>query len=96
MHTEDDRTSEQMETHTILIVALDKWMSGWGLAENGRSYVAWACKPEHAQFVKNWVANRGDLAYVRVKENGYKPRGNGHFHVYVVTKNHPSVFSLSN
>jgi len=89
----DDRTEEQMKSHTTLIVARDKFMSGWGRVENGKSYCAWACKPEHCDKVLKWVESRSDMRNVRVQYGNYKPKmgPNDHYHVYVVTEGHPSL-----
>ena len=91
MEFKDDRTPEQHETHTELVVALDMFMSGWGSASNGKSYCAWACHPYHIEAVLEWVKKRGDLSNIRLAESNYKPRGNGHFHIYVIHNNHPAL-----
>jgi hypothetical protein len=38
----DRRTTEQQTTHIYLALVTDKSMSGWGQAEGGNSYAAWA------------------------------------------------------
>ena len=83
-------------THTVLITATDKFLSGWGLAKNGKSRCAWACKEEHADTVYNWVNGRSDMKYVNIhylrKERKYYPgSGTAHFHIYVVDDNHPAL-----
>ena len=35
---QDDRTPEQKKTHTLIVLATDRFMSGWGMAKNGVSY----------------------------------------------------------
>ena len=88
----DDRTPEQKKTHTAGIVGTDRFLSGWGFAEGGKSYVCWACKPEHAYKVERWVRRRSDMKRVReVSLNSYRPTGKGHLHIYVVNENHPAL-----
>ena len=95
MEIQDDRTPEQHDTHTELVVARDKCMSGWGKAWGGNSYCAWACHPYHLEAVLEWVEGRGDMVNVRAASSDYKPRGkHGHYHIYVVGDNHPAVVSL--
>jgi hypothetical protein len=91
MEVQDDRTAEQKLSHTKIILGYDKCLSGWGKAENGKSYCAWACKPEYEETVLRWVENRKDLKNVRLVNSKYKPRGEGHYHIYVVHDNHPSI-----
>lgn len=87
----DDRTPEQMKTHTILITATDKAMSGWGMALGGLSKCAWACKPEHSRQVLAWVESRKEMKYVSVNTNGkWRPKA-AHVHIYVVGDNHTSL-----
>lgn len=94
MNVQDDRTPEQLETHTELVVGFDSYMSGWGRAEGGNSYAGWACHPYHTDAVLSWVENRNDLGNIRVEDGDYVPSGKGHFHIYVVNENHPAVRNL--
>lgn len=87
----DDRTQEQKKTHTWLITATDKFMSGWGKASGGLSKCAWACKPENVDKVLQWVKNRSDMKYVNVTNNNWYPRNAEHVHIYVVKDNHPAL-----
>ncbi len=92
MIRQDDRTKEQMQTHTTLITATDKFMSGWGKAKNGLSKCAWACKPEHADKVFDWVQNRSDMRYVNMNYSGnWYPKNAAHLHIYVVNEGHPAL-----
>jgi hypothetical protein len=91
MQFDDDRTPEQQRTHHVLIGGTDSFLSGWGKAEGGQSYAFWACEPTVANRVERWVRNRGDMQRVRIVGTGYKPRGAGHCHVYVVTDAHPAL-----
>ena len=87
----DDRTEEQKKTHPIIIIGTDSFMSGWGKAEGMTSYAGWACKHEHADRVFNWVNSRDEMKRVRLVIGDYKPKGNVHCHIYVVTDEHPAT-----
>jgi len=87
---QDDRTTEQKNTHSVIVAMTDTFMSGWGKAENGTSYAGWACKPEDADKVERWVRSRSDASRVRVVGSNWRPRGKGHTHIYVVTDTHPA------
>lgn len=80
---QDDRTPEQKLTHTWLITATDRFMSGWGGARGGASKCAWACKPEHASHVLDWVRSRSEMKYVNSTNGAWYPRA-AHVHIYVV------------
>jgi hypothetical protein len=87
----DDRTPEQKLTHTVLITATDKFLSGWGHASNGLSKCAWGCKPEHAQQMYAWVANRSDMKHVNINYSGkWYPKA-AHVHIYVANEDHPAL-----
>jgi hypothetical protein len=87
----DDRTPEEKLTHTILITATDKFMSGWGHASNGSSKCAWAVKREHAQKMYKWVNNRSDMKYVNINYSGkWYPKA-AHVHIYVANEDHPAL-----
>lgn len=90
---EDLRTPEQRKTHTILILALDTFLSGWGEARGGESWAAWACKPEHRQQVHAWVQGRTDTANVRIllHDVGTLPRRCRHLTIHVVGDWHPAL-----
>ena len=86
----DDRTPEQMLTHTWLITATDKFLSGWGQAKGGKSKCAWACTPQDAAKVLQWVESRDDMKYVNATNGKWRPRA-AHVHIYVVTEGHPAL-----
>lgn len=88
---QDDRTPDQKLTHTVVIGGTDRFMSGWGHAAGGTSVAGWACRPEDAKTVLEWVERRGDMK--RVRQLGSRPRGT-HVHIYVVDESHPSVERL--
>ena len=88
----DDRTPEERKTHYWLVVGTDPFMSGWGQAQDGVSYAAWACRPEHRNDCFGWVDGRGDMLRVREVIDGdgpnvgkYRPSARGHLHIYVFT-----------
>ena len=86
MITKDDRNEKQKCTHNLAVVARDKFMSGWGLAANGASRVAWACETEsQMQTIYTRISNRKEMVYVNVVDlRTYRaPRGTAHFHIYV-------------
>jgi len=83
MKMQDDRTEEQKQTHTWLIIGTDSFMSGWGEAKGGVSYAAWACKPEDRQQCYRMVSARPEMKRVRETADPYRPKGVGHCHIYV-------------
>ncbi len=88
MKVTDERTAEQKKSHNWLIIGTDKVLSGWGAAEGGVSFAAWACKPKDRFKVFAWVKSRSDMKRVRMVSNNYtayRPQGKGHCHIYVVT-----------
>ena len=88
----DERTTEQQETHNILVTATDRFMSGWGLAEGGNSKCAWACdSPEKADKVFDWVSNRGDMKYVNIHYNRWTPSNATHVSIFLVEDSHPAL-----
>lgn len=94
MTIKDDRTEEQKLTHTIGIVAADRFMSGWGGASGGVSRCAWACAPGvNEDRVFNWVKSRSEMRHVNIVDlRTYRaPKGTAHFHIYVADKDHPGA-----
>ena len=93
MEMQDDRTTEERDSHYLLVVATDKFMSGWGRCGNGgTSYAAWATDYDHVERVRAWVSRRGEMKRVRiVTARKWKPRGHGHAHIYVVREGHSSL-----
>lgn len=92
MQIDDDRTPAQRQTHTWGIVGTDRFLSGWGKAEGGKSYAVWACLPDDRREVLEWVESRSDMSRVReVSLEDYRPTGRGHCHVYVVDEDHPAI-----
>ena len=89
---QDDRTPEQKGTHTVLITATDKFMSGWGGAAKGASKCAWAVERKNWRQMLEWVENRSDMKYVNVTFSGeWKPRNAAHVHIYVASDSHPAL-----
>ena len=82
----DDRTEEQKNTHWLVWLGTDSFMSGWGEAEGGPSYARWACKESELNACESWVRGRGDMKRVRIVAGDYvPPSGKGHCHIYVYT-----------
>ena len=83
----DDRTETEMDTHRWLVVATDRFLSGWGHAQGGSSVAAWACSTlAEVERVEARIRARGDMSRVRVVRDAprrYRPRSFAHFHVYV-------------
>ena len=90
MIRKDERTPEEMKTHTCLIAGTDSFMSRWGEAKNGISIAVWACKPEQEFRVKKWVCGRSDMKRVRLVLDPYNPNC-AHLHIYVVNEGHPAL-----
>lgn len=92
MIIEDDRTEQEKRTHTVLVKGKDMFLSGWGEAEGGTSFAAWACTPDDQYTVERWVRNRGDMRCVDIVTDDYRPsRSCKHFHIYVVRDGHPAI-----
>ena len=91
----DDRTADQRRTHRHLIIGTDSFLSGWGEAQGGVSYAAWACRPQDRDKVFAWVHSRSDMKRVReildTDGSPYRPKGQGHCHIYVVNDEHPAL-----
>ena len=90
MIIKDDRTPEQKKTHVWGVVAKDKFMSGWGMAQNGVSRCAWACSPNaDIDTLERRIRARAEMRYINVVNlNTYRPpRGTAHFHIYVERDN---------
>ena len=88
MQRKDDRTEAQQQTHTILVVGTDRFLSGWGAAKGGLSYAAWACTWEQADTMRQRIAGRTDMMRVRTvidkPGNRYAPKAPcKHLHIYV-------------
>ena len=80
----DDRTEDQKETHTLIVMMTDSFMSGWGEAAGGPSYAGWACKPENVRRMEERIEGRSDAKRVRVVGGDYRPpSGPGHCHIYL-------------
>jgi len=84
----DDRTPEQMTTHRYLVACTDSFMSGWGGAAGGTSYCAWACTAADVDKVERRVRERREMRRVRRVVGDWRPKGQGHAHIYVVTEGH--------
>jgi len=87
----DDRTKKQKKTHTVLVTATDRFLSVWGPCLTGRSKCAWACRPEDAGRVFDWVSRRSEMKFVRKNTSGkWYPKA-VHVHIYCVEAGHPAL-----
>lgn len=91
MVIQDDRTAAEKVSHPFLVIATDTFLSGWGRAEGGMSYAAWACTEKDAPIVMQWVRRRSDMKKIRLYCGKWYPTGKGHAHIYVVHDDHPSL-----
>ena len=88
----DDRTERQKKTDKRAVFGLSESMSGWGQAENRKSYAGWACKEKHIEKVYNWVRDRSDMKdVVATTVSEFHGIENNHTHIYVVEDGHPSL-----
>ena len=89
----DDRTSEELKTHTHLVSAIDTFMSGWGPCEGGLSVAVWACTEEQVDRIRRWVKDREEMKTVRVTKGEPYPRNANvaHTHIYAVNEYHPAL-----
>ena len=87
----DDRTAEEMKTHTTLVTATDRCLSGWGQAEKGLSKCAWACRPCDYEKVSAWVRARSEMKNVSIEYSDWNPSTYAHLHIYVVDDGHPAL-----
>lgn len=92
----DDRTKEQIATHTCIIAGRDRFLSSWGPGKEwGGSTAAWACKPEHVHLVYQWVSKRDEMTYVRTTSHRALWNVRGLVHIYVVGEGHPALGGAS-
>ena len=93
MEINDRRTPEELKSHPLLVVGTDPFMSGWGNAQGGSSYAAWACRIEDVDRVERWVMDRGEMKRVRVVSADYRPKPGycAHLSIYVVNDGHASL-----
>ena len=86
MKTVDRRSEEQKGALPYLVVGYDRFMSGWGLADGGASYAAWACSAAQLAECEAWVRSRGDMEDVirTSADDDYRPpQGCVHLSIYV-------------
>lgn len=94
----DDRNVDEHLSHNWLVIARDRFMSGWGGAAGGASIAVWACAtlPE-AEACEQWVRNRSEMRNVRLVREKNRTLARiraAHVHVYVVDAGHPATQSL--
>ncbi len=97
MERNDRRTKEEKNSHVYLVIGTDKFMSGWGKAQNGLSYAVWACSTYPDFFkVQDWVKSRSEMrrvrTYIERKGHRYQPGpGCAHLSIYVVKEGHTAL-----
>ena len=80
----DDRDDAEMATHTVIVAARDtSKIFNDAVGRFGGSTAAWACKPEHADSLFNWVSSRSDLKWTRYTTESALRRVKGLVHIYV-------------
>ena len=66
MKTKDHRTAaEQTENCPYYVIGTDTFLNGWGGAEGGASYAAWACTRAELSACLDAVRRRSDMSRVR-------------------------------
>jgi hypothetical protein len=86
---EDNRNREQVEHTEFYVVAHDVFLSGWGLALNGKSYVAWACDNYHgALTARDELRKRPEMKKIRIEKciNGLIGRMTKYDHLHIAWK----------
>lgn len=80
---QDDRTPEQKKTPHLIVLGTDRFLSGWGKAEGGKSYAGWAVPVGQVDKMEQRIRGRSDMQRVRVVGANYRPpAGPGHCHIY--------------
>lgn len=93
MKLKDQRTASQRLSHTVLVGGAERIRTIKGLSEPP-SYAFWACRPEHAQTVKDWVRNTNHLRTAEMTRTGYMaPSYAMRCQIHVVEHGHPALFT---
>lgn len=92
---QDRRRGDEVTTHTTWICGTDTFLSGWGEAADGASIAAWACLPEHADAVEEWITGRTDMTDVfRLDDSDEfdeRLAHAAHVSIYTVDEEHPAL-----
>ena len=91
----DERTEEQLKTHTYLVTATDRFLASWARSRDGLRKCAWACTADTVDAVYRWVKSRPDMGYVKIRCPGapaWRPRCSD-VSTYVVGDGHPMLRS---
>lgn len=85
----DDRSEEQMKTHTVIVAARDT--SSFAVSRTkryGGCTSAWACRPEDADLLFDYVRSRSEMKRVRFTTAERLERIKGMVHIYVGLPGH--------
>lgn len=78
----DDTRTKNTEKPNTWVVATDRFMSGWGGAKYGMSYVAYPCYSEaDVQRITSYCKSHPN--FIRVRHNLHLPRLTKHDHLSV-------------
>lgn len=76
MKVNDRRDAQQIESTKVYVNATDKFMSGWGFAENGWSYFVIACDNySQARQATRWLQQRSEMKRVADSAKPRKAKG---------------------
>ena len=85
----DDRSEDQMATHTVLVAARDT--SSFAIdatSRYGGSTAVWACIPEDADLLFDYVHSRSEMKRVRFTSVENLEKIKGMVHIYVGRPGH--------
>jgi hypothetical protein len=86
----DDRTTQQMATHTLGVVCRDNAMIRWGFSPR----YGWACKTyDHASKTYDWLKSQKEMERLMIVrlDKYIPPRTDKAFHIYVIDENHVAL-----
>jgi len=89
MKIEDRRNEAEKQSHKVYVVARDKFLSGWGMAQGGTSYIAWACADDEvAQCVEKKIVFKPEMKNVRITRTLPRLKGSDHLMIWPVSYGH--------
>ena len=88
----DDRRVGRHKRYDM-VLAHDTFMSGWGRAKGGESYVAWSAEPAYIQAVKEWVEKKPEMKHVRIVPSDWvnTNKNVAHLSIHMVDDYHPAI-----